>query len=70
MIVSGTTQEHFNIKDFVSGERKSNPIADIPIRYEKLPKYKHSKQEEKDLKIVAREKLIKILITFFGKVES
>ena len=69
VIVSGTTQEHFNIKDFVSGERKSNVIADIPIRYGKLPKYKHYKQEEKDLKIVAREELIKIL-TSFGKVES
>ena len=59
--VAGTTIERFKVKDFKSGERKTNIISDIPTRYGKPPKYKYYKQEGKDLKIVSREELIKAL---------
>ena len=61
VVVAGNTIESFHVKDFKSGERKDNIISDIPIRYGKPPKYKYYKQEGKDLKIVAREELIKAL---------
>lgn len=59
--VTGTNIVRFNVKDFISGERKNNVISDIPIRYGKPPKYKYYKKSGKNLKIVTREELIKAL---------
>nr|YP_009472583.1 hypothetical protein [Rhipilia penicilloides]ARO74269.1 hypothetical protein [Rhipilia penicilloides] len=66
--IAGTTIEQFNVKDFLSGERKNNVISDIPTRYGKPPQYKYYKQEGKDLKIVPREELIKALEKYHDTV--
>lgn len=68
VVVAGNTIEQFKVKDVVSGERKDNVISDIPILYGTPPKYKFYKHTGKDLKIVAREALIKNAIIQFGKV--
>ena len=61
MAVTGNTVVSFNVKDFKSGERKTNVIGDIPINYGKPPKYKYYKKNGKDLKIVSCEELINAL---------
>ena len=59
MVIAGNNVLRFNVKDYPSGERENNIISDLPVRFGEPTKYKYSKQTEKDLKIVAREELIK-----------
>ena len=62
IVVAGTTRTAFDVAGFRQGEREKNVIADVPEKYGKAPKYKFIKGEnEKELKIVSREDLIKVL---------
>lgn len=62
IVVAGTTRTAFDVAGFTQREREKNVIADIPERYGKAPKYRFYKGDsEKDLKIVSREDLIKVL---------
>jgi len=62
IVVAGTTRTAFDIAGFTQREREKNVIADIPERYGKAPMYKFIKGDsEKDLKIVSREDLIRVL---------
>ena len=59
MVIAGNNVLRFNVKDYPSGERENNILSDLPVKFGEPPKYKYYKQTEKDLKIVAREELIK-----------
>ena len=62
IVVAGTTRTAFDVAGFKPNEREKNVISDIPIKYGKIPKYKFFKGvENKGLKIVPREDLIKVL---------
>lgn len=62
MVVAGTTKRFFALKGFPPREREKNIIADIPLKYGKAPKYRFVKgDEDKDLKQVSREDLIRSL---------
>lgn len=62
MVVAGTTKRHFALKGFPPREREKNIIADIPEKYGKAPKFRFIKgDDEKDLKEVSREDLIRAL---------
>jgi len=61
-VVAGTTRTAFDISGFKPSEREKNVISDIPEKYGNAPKYKFYKGiEEKELKEVSREDLIKVL---------
>ncbi len=59
-VVAGITKTAFDIAGFNPSEREKNVISDIPKKYGKAPKYKYIKGES-ELKVVAREDLIKTL---------
>lgn len=61
-VVAGITRTAFDVAGFIASEREKNVISDIPKKYGKIPKYKFIKgNEEKDLKIVSKEELIRAL---------
>ncbi len=60
IVVAGNTRTAFDIANFKPMERVQNIIADIPKKYDKVPKYKYIKGEN-DLKIISREELIQSL---------
>jgi type I restriction enzyme M protein len=61
-VVAGTTKTAFDVAGFKPSEREKNVISDIPKKYGKTPKYKFIKgEEDKELKVVSREELIKAL---------
>jgi len=62
MLVAGITKTTFNIHDFKPMEREKNVISDLPKKFGIAPKYRFIKgDQERDLKIVSREELIKAL---------
>lgn len=62
IVVAGTTRTAFDVAGFTQREREKNVIADIPERYGKAPMYRFIKgNPEKDLKVVSREDLIRVL---------
>lgn len=62
IVVAGITRTAFDVAGFTQREREKNVIADIPERYGKAPKYKFIKGDiDKDLKIVSRDDLIRVL---------
>jgi type I restriction enzyme M protein len=62
IVVAGNTKTAFDIANYKPMERVQNIIADIPKKYDKVPKYKYIKGEN-DLKIISREELIQRLET-------
>lgn len=62
IVVAGNTRTAFDVANFKPMERVQNIIADIPKKYDKIPKYKYIKGEF-DLKIISREELIQRLET-------
>lgn len=61
-VVAGTTKTAFDVAGFKPSEREKNVIADIPKKFGKTPKYRFIKgEEDKDLKIVSKEELIRAL---------
>ncbi|HDQ23206.1 MAG TPA: SAM-dependent DNA methyltransferase, partial [Candidatus Uhrbacteria bacterium] len=61
-VVAGTTKTAFDVAGFKPSERAKNVIADIPEKYGKTPQYRFIKgEEDKELKIVSRDELIKAL---------
>ena len=62
IVVAGNTKTAFDVAGFKPSEREKNVIADIPTKFGKAPKYKFIKgEEDKELKTVSREELIKTL---------
>jgi type I restriction enzyme M protein len=61
-VVAGTTKTAFDVAGFKASERAKNVIADIPEKYGKTPQYRFIKgEDDKELKIVSRDELIKAL---------
>lgn len=61
-VVAGNTKTAFDIARFKPQEREKNVIADIPIRYGNVLKYRYKKDDgAKDLRIVSRDDLISAL---------
>lgn len=61
-VVAGVTRTVFDVAGFKPGEREKNVIADIPISYGKVPKYRFIKGvPDKELSTVSREELIRTL---------
>jgi type I restriction enzyme M protein len=61
-VIAGTTKTAFDVAGFKSSEREKNVISDIPVKYGKTPKYRFIKgEEDKELKTVSREELIRVL---------
>lgn len=61
-VVAGTTKTAFDVAGFKPSEREKNVISDIPVKYGKTPKYRFIKgEEDKELKTVSREELIRVL---------
>ncbi len=61
-VVAGHTRTVFDVAGFKPSEREKNVIADIPKKYGIAPKYKFIKgDKEKELEIVPKEDLIKVL---------
>jgi type I restriction enzyme M protein len=62
IVVAGNTRTAFDVAGFKPSERDKNVIADIPVRYGKVPQYRYIKGEpKKALKIVYKDDLIKTL---------
>jgi len=61
-VVAGTTKTAFDVAGFKPSERQKNVIADIPVKYGKVPIFRFIKgNADKDVKVVSREELIKAL---------
>lgn len=59
IIVAGNVRIAFDVANFPSEEREKNVIADIPVRYGKVIKFKYIKGDpEKDIKEVNRDELL------------
>jgi len=59
ILVAGNLRIAFDVAEFPSMEREENVIADIPIRYGKVTKFKYKKGDiDWDLKEVTRDELL------------
>jgi type I restriction enzyme M protein len=62
IVVAGNTRTAFDVAGFKSSEREKNVIADIPVHYGKVPKYRYIKGDpKKALKSILKDDLIKTL---------
>jgi type I restriction enzyme M protein len=62
IVVAGNTRTAFDVAGFKPNERDKNVVADIPVRYGKVPQYRYIKGDpKKALKIVYKDDLIKAL---------
>ena len=62
IVVAGNTKTAFDVAGFKPDERYKNVISDIAVKYGKVPTYKFYKgDEQRDLKKVSKEDLIKVL---------
>jgi type I restriction enzyme M protein len=62
VVVTSNTRIAFDVAGFKPSERDKNVIADIPIRYGKVPQYRYVKGgPKKALRIVYKDNLIKTL---------
>lgn len=60
--IAGNTRRHFDIKNFASRERKKNIIADIPVNFGKIQKFKFKKNDANwDIEPVDKKGLIRLL---------
>ena len=61
-VIAGNTRRFFNVKDFASQERDRNIIADIPVRYGEVQKWRYKKDDpDWDLQIVGKGELTRVL---------
>lgn len=61
-VIAGNTRRFFNVKDFESQERDRNVIADIPVGYGEVQKWRYKKDDpDWDLQAVGREDLTRVL---------
>lgn len=62
VVVAGNTRTAFDVAGFKPSERDKNVIADIPMRYGKVPQYRYIKGDSaRALKIIHKDDLIKTL---------
>lgn len=62
IVVAGNTRTAYDVAGYKPMEREKNVIADIPVKYDKVPKYKYVRCEF-DLKTISRDELIQRLET-------
>ena len=61
-VIAGNTRRFFNVKDYASGERDENVIADIPVGYGPVQEWRYKKNDDDwDLQAVDRIDLIRVL---------
>ena len=61
-VIAGNTRRFFNVKDFESQERERNVIADIPVGYGEVQRWRYKKDDpDWDLQAVGREDLTRVL---------
>ena len=61
-VIAGNTRRFFNVKDFESQERDRNVIADIPVGYGEVQRWRYKKDDpDWDLQAVGREDLTRVL---------
>ena len=61
-VIAGNTRRFFNVKDFASQERERNIIADIPVGYGEVQRWRYKKDDpDWDLQAVGREDLTRVL---------
>lgn len=61
-VIAGNTRRFFNVKDFASGERERNVIADIPVGYGEIQKWRYKKDDpDWDLQVVGKSELTRVL---------
>ena len=66
-VIAGNTRRFFDVKEYKPLERFENIIADVPVRYGKVEKWRYKKEDENwDLQIVERDDLIRA----FGKCQD
>ena len=61
-VIAGNTRRFFNVKDFESQERDRNVIADIPVRYGEVQRWRYKKDDpDWDLQVVENAELTRVL---------
>lgn len=61
-VIAGNTRRFFNVKDFASQERDRNIIADIPVGYGEVQKWRYKKDDpDWDIQIVGKGELTRVL---------
>ena len=61
-VIAGNTRRFFNVKDFASQERERNIIADIPVGYGEVQRWRYKKDDpDWDLQAVEKEDLTRVL---------
>ena len=61
-VIAGNTRRFFNVKDHPSQERNQNIIADIPVKYGKVEKWRYKKDDpDWDLQVIGRGELTRVL---------
>lgn len=61
-VIAGNTRRFFNVKDFESQERDRNVIADIPVGYGEVQRWRYKKDDpDWDLQVVENGKLTGVL---------
>ena len=61
-VIAGNTRRFFNAKDFGSMERNQNIIADIPVGYGEVQRWRYKKDDpDWDLQVVGKGELTRVL---------
>ena len=61
-VIAGNTRRFFNVKDFESQERDRNVIADIPVGYGEVQRWRYKKDDpDWDLQVVENAELTRVL---------
>ena len=61
-VIAGGTRRFFNVKDFESQERDRNVIADIPVGYGEVQRWRYKKDDpDWDLQVVENAELTRVL---------
>ena len=61
-VIAGNTRRFFNVKDFESQERDRNVIADIPVGYGEVQRWRYKKDDpDWDLQVVGKGELTRVL---------
>ena len=61
-VIAGNTRRFFNVKDYAPNERDENVVADIPVGYGEVPRWRYKKGDPNwDLQVVENKELTRIL---------
>ena len=61
-VIAGNTRRFFNVKDFESQERERNVIADIPVGYGEVQRWRYKKDDpDWDIQVVENAELTRVL---------